>query len=259
MTHTTYGNATPVTAAHQARWAYIYVRQSTPGQVARHGESTDLQYQLVARAVALGWPGERVRVIDEDLGRSGATAEGRQGFQQILAEVSLARVGLVVSLDASRLARNSSDWHRLVELCGLFGTLIADGERVYDPSSYHDRLLLGLSGMMSEAELHQLKLRLHAGARHKAERGELRLPLPVGFVRQGDGTVALDPDAEVQARIRLVFEKFAELGSARAVMQALLRAGLPLPVRVRRGPEPHPVRWEPARVSRVLSLLKNPA
>ena len=248
-----------VTTQHQARWAYVYVRQSTPGQVARHGESTDLQYRLVERAVGLGWPRERVQVIDDDLGRSGTSADGRQGFQQLIADVSLARVGVVVSLDASRLARNNSDWHRLVDLCGLFGTLIADGERVYDPGGYHDRLLLGLSGMMSEAELHQLKVRLHAGARHKAERGELRLPLPVGLVRLADGTVGLDPDEEVQARIRLVFEKFAELGAARAVMQYLRQAGLPLPVRPRRGPEPHPTRWEPARTSRVLSLLNNPA
>lgn len=259
MMQLTHASGTPVTTAHQARWAYVYVRQSTPGQVTRHGESTDLQYRLVERAVTLGWPRERVQIIDDDLGRSGATAEGRPGFQQILADVSLARVGLVVSLDASRLARNNSDWHRLVELCGLFGALIADGERVYDPGSYRDRLLLGLSGMMSEAELHQLKQRLHAGARHKAERGELRLPLPVGFVRQAGGAVALDPDEEVRARLGLVFQKFRELGSARAVMLYLLRAGLPLPVRVRRGPEPHPVRWEPARVSRVLGLLKNPA
>jgi DNA invertase Pin-like site-specific DNA recombinase len=249
----------PITPQHQARLASVYVRQSSLGQVTRHTESTDLQYELVERAVALGWPRERVRVIDDDLGQSGTSAEGRPGFQQLIAEISLAQVGIVLSLDASRLARNNSDWQRLVELCGLFGTLIADGERLYDPSNYHDRLLLGLSGMMSEAELHQLKLRLQAGARHKAERGELRLALPVGLVRLADGSISLDPDQEVQARIRLVFQKFAELGSARAVMQHLLGSGLPLPVRPRRGPEPHPIHWEPARTSRVLSILKNPA
>ncbi len=250
---------TPITAQHQARLAYVYVRQSSMGQVVHHGESTELQYELVERAVALGWPRERVRVIDEDLGQSAAWADQRSGFQHLIAELSLARVGMVLSREASRLARNNSDWHRLVELCGLFGTLIADGERLYDPSAYHDRLLLGLSGMLSEAELHQLKLRLHAGARHKAERGELRLGLPVGLVRHPDGTVGLDPDQEVQARIRLVFQKFTDLGSARAVMHYLRRSRLPLPVRPRRGPEPHPVSWEPARTSRVLSLLKNPA
>ena len=250
---------TPITSQHRARLAYVYVRQSSPGQVVRHSESTELQYRLVERAVALGWPRERVQVIDDDLGQSATAADGRPGFQHLVAELSLARVGLVLSLDASRLARNNGDWHRLVELCGLFGTLIADGERLYDPGAYHDRLLLGLSGMLSEAELHQLKLRLHAGARQKAERGELRLSLPVGLVRRPDGTAGLDPDQEIQARIRLVFELFADLGSARAVMQYLRRAGLPLPVRPRRGPEPHPVGWEPARTSRVLSLLKNPA
>ena len=249
---------TPITVQQQARLAYVYVRQSTMAQVVHHGESTELQYGLVERAVALGWPRERVRVIDEDLGQSAAWADQRSGFQQLIAEISLARVGLVLSREASRLARNHGDWHRLVELCGLFGTLLADGERLYDPSAYHDRLLLGLSGMLSEAELHQLKLRLHAGARHKAERGELHLGLPVGFVRLADGTVDLEPDQEVQARIRLAFQKFADLGSARAVMHYLRQSGLPLPVRRRRGPEPHPVTWEPARTSRVLSLLKNP-
>ena len=251
--------STAISTTQLARYACVYVRQSTPGQVLRHGESTDLQYALVDRAVALGWPRDRIHLIDDDLGHSAAAAQGRTGFEQLMAEISLAHVGIVLSLDASRLARNSSDWHRLVEVCGLCGTLIADGERVYDPRIYHDRLLLGLSGIMSEAELHQLKLRLHAGARHKAERGELRLPLPVGLVRLPDGTVSLDPDAEIQARIRLVFRTFADLGSARAVLRYLLKAGLPLPVRRRQGPEPHPVSWEPARQSRILSMLKNPA
>ena len=173
-------DTTAISTQQLARHAYVYVRQSTPGQVMRHGESTDLQYALVDRAVALGWPRDRIHIIDDDLGHSAAAAQGRTGFEQLMTEISVAHVGIVLSLDASRLARNRSDWHRLVELCGLFDTLIADGERVYDPSNYHDRLLLGLSGIMSEAELHQLKLRLHAGARHKAERGELRLLLPVG-------------------------------------------------------------------------------
>ncbi len=248
-----------VTSTHQARLAYVYVRQSSPGQVTRHGESTDLQYRLVERAVALGWPRDRVQIIDEDLGRSGASAEQRTGFQHLIAEISLARVGIVLSWDASRLARNNRDWYHLLELCGLFGTLLADGERLYEPSTYHDRLLLGLSGMMSEAELHQLKRRLQAGARHKAERGELALPLPVGYVRLSDGTVTFDPDEEIQARLRLVFAKFAELGSAKAVVRYLQRASLPLPARPLRGPAPHPLQWDTARSSRVLAILKNPA
>ncbi len=247
-----------VTTRHQARQAYVYVRQSSPGQVVHHGESTQLQYELVEQAVALGWPREHVHIIDDDLGQSGRYADQRRGFQHLVAEIGLARVGIILSLGVCRLARNNSDWYQLLELCGVFGTLIADSERLYDPSDYHDRLLLGLSGMMSEAEIHQLKLRLHAGARHKAERGELKLPLPVGLVRLPDGVVALDPDEEIQGRLRLVFEKFCELGSARAVMLWLNRAGLPLPVRPRRGSEPHPLIWEPACTSRVLSILKNP-
>jgi DNA invertase Pin-like site-specific DNA recombinase/uncharacterized protein YndB with AHSA1/START domain len=248
-----------VTTAHQAKLAYVYVRQSSLSQVTRHGESTELQYRLVDRAVALGWPRERVQIIDDDLGKSGASAEQRLGFQQLIAEIGLARVGLVISLDASRLARNNSDWYRLVELCAVFGTLIADGEQLYDPRRYHDRLLLGLSGMMSEAELHQLKVRLHAGERQKAERGELRLGLPVGLERQPDGTVLLHPDQEVQARLRLVFQKFADLGSVGAVMRYLQHHNLPLPTRPLRGPRPHEVLWQPASTSRVLAILHNPA
>jgi len=146
--------ASKATTEQQARLAYVYVRQSSLGQVTQHRESTDLQYQLVTRAVQLGWPRERVRVIDEDLGKSGASAADRLGFQHLMAEVGLGRVGLVLSFDASRLARNNCDWYQLLDLSGIFGTLIADSERVYDPNLYTDRLLLGLSGMMSEAELH---------------------------------------------------------------------------------------------------------
>ncbi len=207
----------------------------------------------------MGWPRDRIQVVDEDLGKSGASAERRSGFQRLVAEIGLGRVGLVLSLDSSRLARNNSDWCRLVELCSLFGTLIADGEQLYDPCQYHDRLLLGLSGMMSEAELHQLKIRLHAGERQKAERGELRQSLPVGLERQRDGGVTLNPDEEIQARLRLVFQKFEELGGARAVMRYLQRENLPLPTRPLQGPEPHAVLWQPASTTRVLAILHNPA
>jgi DNA invertase Pin-like site-specific DNA recombinase len=158
--------------------AYIYVRQSSVHQVRQHQESTELQYRLVDRAVRLGWPQERVQVIDEDLGKSGAGGVERQGFQKLIAEIGLGNAGLVISLDASRLARNNRDWHQLLELCSVFGVLISDGERLYDPRAYHDRLLLGLSGIMSEAELHQIQIRLHQGERQKAARGELHLPLP---------------------------------------------------------------------------------
>lgn len=248
-----------VTTAHRAKLAYVYVRQSSLGQVTRHGESTELQYQLVDRAISLGWPHESVQIIDEDLGKSGASSAPRPGFQHLIAEISLARVGLVISLDASRLARNNSDWYQLLDLCSLFGTLIADCEQLYDPQLYHDRLLLGLSGMMSEAELHHLKLRLQAGARNKAERGQLRQPLPAGLHRLRSGEVTLNLDQEVQSRLRLVFHKFDELGNAQSVVQYLHRHDLQLPVRVRLGPEPHEVVWRKASRGRVLSILHNPA
>src|SRR4249919_2709635 len=170
-----------LTTAHRAKLAYVYVRQSSLNQVRQHQESTELQYRLVDRAVCLGWPQERVQVIDEDLGKSGADSVERHGFQKLIAEIGLGNAGLVVSLDASRLARNNRDWHQLLELCSVFGVLIADGERLYEPRAYHDRLLLGLSGIMSEAELHQIRMRLHQGERQKAARGELRVPLPAGL------------------------------------------------------------------------------
>ena len=197
-----------VTTEHLAKIAYVYVRQSTLSQVIHHGESTEMQYALVSRAVNLGWPQDRIQVIDEDLGKSAASAENRQGFQSLLAEIGLGKVGIVISLDASRLSRKSTDWYQLLELCSVFGTLIADSESLYDPRIYGDRLLLGLTGMMSEAELHQIKLRMHAGARHKAERGELAQSLPVGLMRRPSHEVILNPDAEVQSRLRLVFQKF---------------------------------------------------
>jgi DNA invertase Pin-like site-specific DNA recombinase len=239
--------------------AYVYIRQSSLMQVTRHAESTDLQYSLVERAIALGWPRERIAIIDEDLGKSGAQAGARGGFQHLLAEISLARAGLVLSFDASRLARNNRAWYQLLEVCSIFGTLIADGERLYDPRLYHDRLLLGLSGMMSEAELHHIKQRMHAGARHKAERGELRLGLPVGLSRGPCGEVVLNPDEEVQARIQLVFQKFRDIRSARGVMWYLRQAHLPLPVRPLRGPAPHEIVWQEARASSVRDILQNPA
>ncbi len=251
--------STKITALHLAKLAYVYVRQSSLGQVLRHRESTDLQYQLVERAERLGWPRERIEIIDEDLGKSGASVTERTGFQHLIAEVSLGRVELVISFDASRLARNNRDWYQLLEVCSIFGTLLADHERVYDPTTYTDRLLLGLTGMMSEAELHQLRRRLQAGAWNKATRGELHQPLPVGQVRRPDGAVVLHPDEEVRTRIQLVFEKFAELQVAKAVLRYLLAADLQLPARPLCGPAPYEVVWQVARSSMVLAILKNPA
>jgi DNA invertase Pin-like site-specific DNA recombinase len=248
-----------ITTAHRAKLLYVYVRQSSPGQVRHHQESTELQYRLVERAVLLGWPRERVHVIDDDLGKSATSSNDRYGFQRLIAEVGLGKAGLVMSLDASRLARNNRDWHQLLELCSLFGVLIADGERLYDPGAYHDRLLLGLSGIMSEAELHQIKVRLHQGERQKAARGELRLPLPAGLAYGRDGGATLNPDEEVQERLRLVFAKFRELRSAKAVMRYLQHKNLLLPVRPLHGPAPHDIVWQPADSARVIHVLKNPA
>jgi DNA invertase Pin-like site-specific DNA recombinase len=249
----------PLTAARRAKLAYIYVRQSSLTQVKQHQESTELQYRLVERAQAWGWPRERIQVIDEDLGKSGAGTAERLGFQRLITEISLGHAGLVISLDASRLARNNRDWHQLLELCSLFGVLIADGERLFDPCAYHDRLLLGLSGIMSEAELHQIRLRLHQGQRQKAARGELSLPVPAGLAYDPAGAITLHPDEEVQARLALVFTKFREWHSAHAVMRHLRANGLPLPVRSSRGPAPQDVIWREATSARVLSILHNPA
>jgi DNA invertase Pin-like site-specific DNA recombinase len=248
-----------LTTAHRAKLAYVYVRQSSVNQVRQHQESTELQYRLVDRAIGLGWPQERVQVIDEDLGKSGAGGVERHGFQKLIAEIGLGNAGLVISLDASRLARNNRDWHQLLELCSVFGVLIADGERLYDPRVYHDRLLLGLSGIMSEAELHQIRMRLHQGERQKAARGELRLPLPAGLAYDRAGAIIVNPDEEVQARIQLVFAKFRELQSARGVMRFLRANGLPLPVRPVLGPSPHDVIWQEADSARVRNILQNPA
>jgi DNA invertase Pin-like site-specific DNA recombinase len=247
-----------ITATHRSKLAYIYVRQSSPVQVRQHQESTELQYRLVERAEALGWPHDRIHVIDDDLGKSGTSSAGRLGFQRLIAEVGLGKAGLVISFDASRLARNNHDWHQLLELCSLFGVLIADGERLYDPRTYHDRLLLGLSGIMSEAELHQIRMRLHQGERHKAERGDLRLPLPAGLAYGPSGEVILNPDEEVQARLRLIFQQFRVLQSARAVMRCLQTEKLSIPMRPLHGPAPHPIVWQPATSARILSVLKNP-
>jgi DNA invertase Pin-like site-specific DNA recombinase len=190
-----------VTTDHLKRDAYLYVRQSTLRQIAENGESTQRQYALRHRAIAAGWPAERVRVIDRDLGKSGSTAARRDGFQELVSEVALAKAGIVMGLEVSRLARNSADWHRLIELCALTATLILDEDGIYDPSNFNDRLLLGLKGTMSEAELHILKARMRGGQLNKARRGELEMGPPVGLVYRSDGVIDLDPDAEVQGAI----------------------------------------------------------
>src|SRR5437764_211934 len=191
-----------VNAGHLKRNAYLYVRQSTLRQVIENTESTKRQYDLRQHAVALGWPVERIVVIDSDLGQSGASAVDREGFQRLVAEVGMGRAGIVLGLEVSRLARNSTDWHRLLEICALTDTLILDEDGIYDPAHFNDRLLLGLKGTMSEAELHMLRARLRGGILNKARRGELRCRLPIGLLYDADGCVVLDPDKQVQETVR---------------------------------------------------------
>src|SRR5215470_5414161 len=201
-----------VTASHRSRAAVIYIRQSTLIQVERNRESTARQYDLVARAAALGWPRSAVRVIDEDLGHSGTSTAGRSGFAELAAQVGLGQVGIVLSLEVSRLARNNTDWYRLLDLAGMTDTLIADADGVYHPAVFNDRLVLGLKGTMAESELHVLRARLDGGIRNKAARGELRRGLPVGLVwGEADGEVCFHPDESICASIRMVFARFTEL------------------------------------------------
>jgi DNA invertase Pin-like site-specific DNA recombinase len=210
--------STKITTAHRQRMALVYVRQSSPTQLERNRESTARQYQLVARALQLGWARGQVHVIDEDLGLSASGVAERAGFAQLTAEVALGRVGIVLGLEVSRLARNNADWYRLLDLCGLTGTMLADEDGIYDPSTFNDRLVLGLKGTMSEAELHVLRARLDGGIRQKAARGELRRGLPVGLVwGEEDGEIRLHPDEAVSGALRAVFDRFAELGSVRRV------------------------------------------
>lgn len=220
-----------VTASHLRRVAVIYVRQSTLAQVERNRESTARQYDLVARAAGLGWPRSGIQVIDEDLGVSGASTAGRSGFAELAARVGLGQVGIVVSLEVSRLARNNADWYRLLDLAGLTDTLIADADGVYHPAMVNDRLLLGMKGTMSEAELHILRARLDGGIRNKAARGELRRGLPVGLVwGEADGEILLHPDEAVRGVIAAIFEQFGPRGSARGVWLWLKEHRLKLPL-----------------------------
>lgn len=247
-----------VTADHLRRDAYLYIRQSTLRQVAENGESTQRQYALRHRAIAAGWPAERIHVIDCDLGKSGSSAVARDGFQELVSEVALAKAGIVMGLEVSRLARNSADWHRLLELCALTSTLILDEDGIYDPASFNDRLLLGLKGTMSEAELHFLKARMRGGQLNKASRGELQIAPPVGLVYLPDGTLALDPDIEVQAALRLVFTTFERLGSATRTVKFFLDEGILFPRRLRKGPHKGELIWAPPRHARILQVLHNP-
>lgn len=247
-----------VTTGHLARDAYLYVRQSSLRQVIENTESTQRQYALRQRAVALGWPAERIIVIDSDLGQSGASSTERVGFQRLVADVGMGRAGIVLGLEVSRLARNSADWHRLLEICALSDTLILDEDGIYDPAHFNDRLLLGLKGTMSEAELHLLRARLRGGALNKARRGELRTGLPVGFVYDAMGKVILDPDRQVQSTLKVFFDTFERVGSCFATLRHFRAEKLPFPRRIRTGENKGALLWAPLTYSVALHVLHNP-
>ena len=245
-----------ITAGHLSRGAFVYLRQSSMTQVENNRESTDRQYKLAKWVEELGWKHEQVRIVDEDLGISAEGLKDRSGFTKMTAEVAFGRVGIIVGLEVSRLARNNADWYRLLDLCGVTDTLIGDLDGIYHPGSFNDRLVLGLKGTLSEAELHVLRNRLNGGIRNKAARGELRRGLPIGFVwGDDDGEIRFHPDEAVTGAIRAVFERFAEMGSARQVWLWFLSQGLKFPFR------PHALadmRWEPPTYTKIHEVLSSP-
>jgi DNA invertase Pin-like site-specific DNA recombinase len=244
---------------HRDRLAVVYVRQSTAAQVAGHQESTRLQYGLAERAVTLGWARSRVLVIDDDLGHSASGADARPGFARLVSEVGLDHVGIVLGIEMSRLARSGREWHQLLELCALSGALLGDLDGVYDPAEHNDRMLLGLKGTISEAELHLIRQRMWSGRIAKARRGELAVPLPAGFARRPSGEVVLDPDEQVRSVVGLVFELFERLGTVGAVLAFLAGNRIQLGVRLREGPERGELAWRrPSRVT-IANMLHNPA
>ncbi len=246
-------------AWHLDRSAFVYVRQSTPQQVLDHQESTARQYALVDRAVGLGWTRDRITTIDEDLGRSGQSIEGRPGFQRLLAEVALDHVGLILGLEMSRLARSNRDWHQLLELCARFRVLLADADAIYDPADHNDRLLLGLHGMMSEAELHVLKERMYQGKLNKARRGALMGTPPIGYVRLLSGEWAIDPDEQVQATVRLIFDQFDIQATLHGLLRYLVHHGVRIPVRSLSGPNRGELEWRRPNRATLSNLLHHPS
>ena len=241
---------------HLQRDAFVYVRQSSPSQVEHNRESTERQYALANRAVELGWPRQQVTVVDEDLGLSGASADKRTGFARLIAAVAMRVVGIVLGLEVSRLARNNADWYRLLDLCAMTDTLIGDADGLYHPAWFNDRLLLGLKGTMSEAELHIIRARLEGGIRNKAAKGELRRGLPTGFIwGEDEGQVLLHPNEAVREAIRCVFARFAELGSARRVWLWLRSEGLSFPSQYNDGTD---IRWGDPTYTAIHSILTNP-
>jgi DNA invertase Pin-like site-specific DNA recombinase len=222
---------TAIRPPHLQRPAYIYLRQSTPGQVHTHRESTERQYALAERAVELGWDRSQVQILDQDLGKSGTTTEGRADFHRLMAAVGLGEVGAVFALEASRLSRSQADWHKLMDICALTDTLIVDHDGIYDPNAFNDRVLLGFKGTWSHTELHALRLRLQDAKLHKARKGELRCNPPTGYIYDAAGALVVDPDESVVAAVARLFQEFQELGSAFGVMRAWAAQGLPFPRR----------------------------
>ena len=243
---------------HVQRKAIVYIRQSSPQQVAEHKESQARQYALADIAVALGWARERVEIIDADQGRSGQTVEGRFGFQYILAELGLDHVGILLGQDASRLARSDPDWAPLVRSCGLFQALLGDYDGLYDPTDFNDRLLLGLKGIMSEAELHFLRLRMHEGRLNKARRGELFNHAPMGYVRLRGAGLALDPDEQAQQVVRLIFDQFDRQGSLHGLLRYLVHHGIRLPIRPHFGLNRDKLEWHRPNRETLQNLLHHP-
>jgi DNA invertase Pin-like site-specific DNA recombinase len=246
-------------AWHLDRSAFVYVRQSTPQQVIDHQESTARQYALADRAVALGWTTDRITTIDDDLGRSGQSIEGRPGFQRLLAEVALDHVGLILGLEMSRLARSNRDWHQLLELCARFRVLLADADAIYDPADHNDRLLLGLHGMRSEAELHVLKERMYQGKLNKARRGALMGLPPIGYVRLASGEWAIDPDEQVQTTVRLIFDQFDRETTLHGLLRYLVHHGIRVPVRPGGGPNRGELEWRRPNRTTLSNLLHHPS
>jgi DNA invertase Pin-like site-specific DNA recombinase len=247
-----------VQGRHLDRLAMVYVRQSTLRQVEQNQESTRLQYALVEHAQRLGWAQGRVEVIDDDLGRSGASAADRPGFQRLVAEVGLGHVGLVLGMEMSRLARSCRDWHQLLEICALSDTLLADAEGVYSASNFNDRLLLGLKGTISEAELHLLNARMQEGRRAKACRGELLFTLPRGYVRSRGGEIVLDDDEQVRTTVQLVFDTFERYRSVHAVLRYFVAHDLHLPCRANEVTKKGELEWHRPSRTALAGILKNP-
>jgi DNA invertase Pin-like site-specific DNA recombinase/uncharacterized protein YndB with AHSA1/START domain len=243
---------------HLSRMACVYIRQSTVAQVRFNQESTERQYNLASKAQSLGWRPEQIRILDRDLGQSGARTTNREDFKSLVSDVAMGNVGAIFSLEASRLARSNQDWHRLLELCAITGTLVIDEDGCYDPTEFNDGLVLGMKGTFAQAELHIIRTRLHGGKLNKAHKGELRFPLPVGFVWDGD-KIVLDPDQEVQGAVRSAFELFEKEGTAYAVVQRFKELGLRFPRRSYGGAWDGKLLWGRLTHSRVLGLLKNPS